>query len=200
VQSRTCNVRIVAATDVDLAAAVDAGDFRQDLFYSISVVPISLPPLRERAGDIPLLVEHFIRKHSPEANTLVSDISDEAMRKLLRYTWPGNIRQIEQVVRRALILSDGDTIQPDDLPLESPPDAAAQPSLTCNEQLPLEEVKTAMIEELERTYLDRVLRIHHGNVRHTARHAGLSERSISEKLKKYGLDRRTYEEPKAGTT
>jgi len=200
VHPRTSNVRIVAATHIDLAAATEAGDFRNDLFYRINVVPIALPPLRDRAGDIPLLVEHFIRKHSPKADPRVTDISDEAMRKLLRYAWPGNIRQLEHAIQRALILTDGDSVQPEDLPLDSAPQSDASPALACNEQLPLEEVKTALIQELEQTYLDRVLRIHRGNVRQTANHAGLSERSIYEKLKKYGLDRRTYKRPRAGKT
>jgi two-component system NtrC family response regulator len=198
VHARSCNVRITAATHIDLAAAVAAGDFRQDLFYRVNVVPISLPPLRERAGDIPLLVEHFIRKHASRSNSTVTDISSEAMRKLLRYPWPGNIRQLEHVIQRALILADGSVIEPDDLPLDASPGGQAVPTVVCNEQLPLEEVKTNLVEELERTYLDRVLRIHQGNVRKTARHAGLSERSIYEKLKKYDLDRRSYKPPRAG--
>jgi DNA-binding NtrC family response regulator len=198
VQPRSCNVRITAATHVDLAAAVAAGEFRQDLFYRINVVPIGLPPLRERAGDIPLLVEHFIRKHASKSNSTVTDISNEAMRKLLRYPWPGNIRQLEHVIQRALILADGSVIEPDDLPLDASPNGQAGPAVVCNEQLPLEEVKASVVEELERTYLDRVLRIHRGNVRQTARHAGLSERSIYEKLKKYGLDRRAYKPPRSG--
>jgi len=196
-ETRRADVRIVAATHVDLAEAVERGTFRQDLYYRINVVPIHLPPLRERLGDIPLLVEHFIRVHGPKINPRVQDISREAIRKLMRYPWPGNIRQLEHVIQRALVLGDGPTLQPDDIPLEDEADEAqeAPTQLVFNEQMPLEEIKEQLIEQLERAYLDRVLRIHAGNIRRTAEHAGLSERSIYEKLKKYQLDRRAYKSP-----
>jgi len=195
--TRRADVRIVAATHVDLAEAVENGTFRQDLYYRINVVPIHLPPLRERLGDVPLLVEHFIRMHGPKINPRVQDISREAIRKLMRYSWPGNIRQLEHVIQRALVLSEGPTLQPDDIPLEEGEQEAEQqaPAFSFNEQLPLDEIKDQMIEQLERAYLDRVLRLHSGNIRRTAEHAGLSERSIYEKLKKYELDRRAYKSP-----
>ena len=191
VETRKCNVRVVAATHVDLGEAVEHGDFRSDLYYRINVVPIALPPLRERVADIPLLVEHFIRSYAPRTNPRVQDISRDAMLTLLRHPWPGNIRQLEHVIQRALILADGPVILPEHLPLQQEPDRD-DGALPVNEQLPLDEVKTTAVERLERTYLDRVLRLHRGNIRHTAQHAGLSERSIYEKLKKYHLDRRDY--------
>jgi DNA-binding NtrC family response regulator len=192
VEPRACDVRILAATHVDLAAAADAGTFRRDLFYRINVVPIHLPPLRERAGDIPLLVEHFIRRHGPKINPAVQDISRPAMRQLLRYPWPGNVRQLEHVVQRALILADGDTLLPEHLPIgeEAPPADAAE--VRFNEQLPLDQVRDTLVEQLERAYLDKLLGLHQGSIRQTARHAGISERSVYEKLRKYNLDRRTY--------
>ena len=192
IENRSCNVRVIAATHVDLAEAVRQGEFRRDLFYRINVVPITLPPLRERVADVPLLVEHFIRRYAPRMNPDVQDIAPEAMHLLLRHPWPGNIRQLEHVIQRALILADGSTILPQHLPLDQhEQDDEASPFLV-NEQLPLDEVKGTLVERLERTYLDRVLRVYRGNVRRTARHAGLSERSIYEKLKRYQLDRRSY--------
>ncbi|MFP4056566.1 MAG: sigma-54-dependent transcriptional regulator [Candidatus Brocadiia bacterium] len=199
VEPRTCNVRILAATHADLAAAVAEGTFRRDLFYRINVVPIHLPALRERPTDIPLLVEHFVRRYGPKMNPAVEDLSQEAMRKLLRYSWPGNVRQLEHIIQRALILADGPTIEPHHLALDGSEEPDRRPALPCNEQLPLDEVKSNAIEQLERTYLQRVLRIHRGNVRRTARHAGLSERSIYEKLKRYHIDRRAYKHPQAGS-
>ena len=193
VETRTCNVRVITATHVDLAEAVERGEFRRDLYYRINVVPIVLPPLRERVADIPLLVEHFIHQYAPGMNPDVQDISREAMLVLLRQPWPGNIRQLEHVIQRALILADGPTILPEHLPLGTSDDQDGRDRFAVNEQLPLEEVKTTAIERIERTYLDRVLRIHRGNVRRTAEHAGLSERSIYEKLKRYQIDRRAYQ-------
>jgi len=198
VETHSCDVRVLAATHVDLAAAVEEGLFRHDLFYRINVVPISLPPLRQRPGDVPLLVEHFIRRHGPKINPGVSDISRDAMRKLVRYSWPGNIRQLEHVVQRALILTDGATIGPEHVPLDEMGDADPGETVPFNEHLPLSEVKDRVVDGLERAYLDKVLSLYRGNVRKTARHAGLSERSIYQKLKKYDLDRRSYKQPRTG--
>ena len=192
IETRTCSVRIVAATHIDLAEAIELGGFRRDLYYRINVVPIELPPLRERVADIPLLVEHFIRRHAPKMNPRVQDISREAMLLLLRHPWPGNIRQLEHVIQRALILTDGAAILPEHLPLDDSARPHDDDAFRVNEQLPLEGLKNDLIERLERTYLDKVLRLHHGNVRQTARHACLSERSIYEKLKRYQLDRKAY--------
>ena len=199
VENHHCDVRIIAATHVDLAAAAEQGTFRHDLFYRINVVPIALPPLRERVADIPLLVEHFLRRHGPKMNPSVHDISRDAMRKLLRHPWPGNIRQLEHVIQRALILTDGDTILPDHLPLDELDGAPDEHEIAFNDQLPLEEVRNGLVERLEYAYLDRALRLYRGNVRKTAHHAGLSERSVYEKLRKYGLDRRSYKETPKGT-
>jgi len=198
VETRTCNVRIIAATHVNLDAAVHEGVFRRDLFYRLNVVPIWLPPLRERLADIPLLVELFLRRYGPKMNPGVQDISRDAMRKLFRYSWPGNVRQLEHVVQRALILADEPVILPEHLPIEESEEPDDGDVVPCNEQLPLGEVKNSLVERLERCYLDKVLRLYRGNVRQTARHAGLSERSIYEKLKKYQIDRRSYKEPRAG--
>ena len=199
VETRTCDVRIIAATHVDLAEAVSQGTFRTDLFYRVNVVPIHLPPLRERMQDVPLLVEHFIRRHAPKMNPAVRDLSRDAMRKLMRHSWPGNIRQLEHVIQRALILGDGPAILPDHLPLDELQGPPQGDAFAFNEHLPLDEVKGHMVEGLERSYLDKVLRFYRGNVRKTAHHAGLSERSIYQKLKRYHIERRTYKQPASGT-
>ena len=191
-ETRRCNVRILAATHVDLEAAVERGDFRRDLFYRVNVVPVRLPPLRERATDIPLLVEHFIQLHGPTLNPRVESFAREAIRTLVRCPWPGNVRELEHVVQRALILADSAVILPEHLPTCSGRGISKEPPLPCNEMLPLGEVKQQLVERLERTYLDRVLRMHHGSVRQTAKHAGFSERSIHAKIKQYRLNRRAY--------
>lgn len=198
VETLRSDVRVLAATHVDLAAAVAQGTFRSDLFYRINVVPITLPPLRERAVDIPLLVEHFIRRFGPKINPAVRDISRPAMLKLLRYHWPGNIRQLEHVVQRALILANGETILPEHLPLDDDAQREDRAEFHFNEQLPLDEVRDRLVEQVERAYLDKALRLHGGSIRKTARHAGLSERSLYEKLKRYHLDRRAYKAPRQG--
>jgi len=198
VETLRCDVRILAASNVDLEAAADAGGFRRDLLYRINVVPILLPPLRDRVGDVPLLVEHFIRRHGPRINPAVRDIALPAMRKLLRYPWPGNVRQLEHAIQRALILADGDTLLPEHLPLGEAEEAAGGQELKFNEQLPLDELRSELVARLERAYLERVLRLHGGSIRKTARHAGLSERGVYDKLKKFGLDRKAFRPVRQG--
>ena len=194
VAPRHCNVRILAATHVDLEAAVERDEFRRDLYYRINVVPIHLPPLRERPGDIALLVREFIGRHGARLRPGIRDmdISREALLALGRYSWPGNVRQLEHVVQRALLVAAGSEILHGDLAIPRHEATDAEAPLRFNELLPLKEVKARLVERLERTYLDCVLRRCHGNVRETARHAGASERGIHGKLKRYGLDRRRY--------
>ena len=196
VETRRCNVRILAATHADLHDAVDRKEFRRDLFYRINVVPIRLPPLRERATDIPLLVEHFMRKHGPKMNPQVRDISPEALRQMVRYRWPGNVRELEHVIQRSLLLTDGETVLAESLPVARDGEADDAMAIPFNEDVPLDQVKAEVIARLERSYLDAALRRCRGNVRETARRAGFSERSIYDKLKKYGLDRRAYKSGK----
>lgn len=198
VETRQCDVRVIAATHVNLAEAVAQGTFRQDLFYRVNVVPIVLPPLRERAADIPLLVEHFMRRYGPTLNPAVRDVSRPAMRKLLRHSWPGNIRQLDHVIQRALILAEGDALLPEHLALDDGEPAPAAPEFDFNDQLSLDELRERLVERLERSYLERALQRHQGSIRKTAQQAGLSERSVYEKLKKYQLDRRTYKVTRQG--
>jgi transcriptional regulator with GAF, ATPase, and Fis domain len=112
------DVRLVAATNKNLAEEVDQGRFREDLYYRVNVVTILLPPLRERRGDIPLLASHALSKFGHLAEGRVKEISREAMEVLLDYSWPGNVRQLESAIERAILLCEGNTIMPRDLPAE----------------------------------------------------------------------------------
>jgi DNA-binding NtrC family response regulator len=116
VQELQVDVRIIAATNVDLRQLVREGKFREDLFYRLNVITIDLPPLRERKEDIPLLVEHFVRKYSDENEKPIRHITPEALRLLVNYTWPGNVRELENVIERAVVLSSDTEIVPDLLP------------------------------------------------------------------------------------
>ena len=110
------DVRLIAATNRDLAQAVKEGIFREDLYYRLNVIPILLPDLKDRAEDIPLLVTHFLMKYAKEADPPIESISKEAMRLLLEYDWPGNVRELENVIERAVILGHGPQLLPEDLP------------------------------------------------------------------------------------
>jgi len=117
------NVRIVAATNINFEQAIEAGKFRQDLYYRLNVIPITLPPLRERKSDIPLLTRHFLQKFTQETNKLVKGFTPEAEKALLQYNWPGNVRELQNLIERLVVLSRHDFISLDDLNLrqESPP-------------------------------------------------------------------------------
>lgn len=110
------NIRILAATNVNLEEAVRNGRFREDLYYRLNVIPIHVPPLRERTGDIPLLIEHFLKKFCELKRHAPLDISDKAMEYLMAYSWPGNVRELENIMERLVILADGPTITVEDLP------------------------------------------------------------------------------------
>src|SRR5213079_2741165 len=112
------DVRLLLATNEDLATSFAVGRFRQDLFYRISFVPIHLPPLRERIGDVPLLAQHFLKRFSGENTKPVSEIDDATMTILQSHAWPGNIRELENVIERGVILARGDVLMPGDLPPE----------------------------------------------------------------------------------
>jgi two-component system response regulator PilR (NtrC family) len=172
------DVRIIAATNHDLERAVREGRFREDLYYRLSVIPIVLPPLRERRTDIPLLVEHFLRKYSE--GRPARPMNDEALKTLMAYDWPGNVRQLESVIERALLLSEGETIGPNDLPatVRARLGSAADP-------IGLDIPDTGIdIEAVERSLIVKALEKAQGNVTRAARLLGLTRRTLQYRLEK----------------
>src|SRR5262249_16519640 len=119
------DIRVIAATNRDLPRAVAAGTFREDLFFRLHVIPLTLPPLRERRGDIPRLAELFVQKHSLKLKRLGMRLAPEALESLRLYDWPGNVRELENVIERAVVLSSGALIQPEDLALPAPENSQA---------------------------------------------------------------------------
>ncbi len=115
------DVRIIAATNRDLQKAVAEGHFREDLFYRLNVIPIHLPPLRDRLEDMPLLVEHFLEQLGAEMNKQVDSVSAEAMGLLMAHTWPGNVRELRNILERAMVVASGRVIEATDLGLQRPP-------------------------------------------------------------------------------
>jgi DNA-binding NtrC family response regulator len=170
------DVRIVAATNYDLERAVKDGRFREDLFYRLNVIPIVLPPLRDRRTDIPLLVDHFLAKH---AGGRPRGVSEEALKILMAYDWPGNVRELESVVERALLLGESDRILPEDLP------AAVRARLTSGRGLDLDIPDSGIdLEAVERALILRALEKADGNVSRAARLLGLSRRTLQYRLEK----------------
>ena len=118
---RHIDVRVIAATNQDLRAALEQGTFREDLYYRLNVVPINIPPLRERKQDIPFLAAHFVKKLAPDSGGRVESITDAAVEKLLSYHWPGNVRELENVIERSLVMCAGTQLDAADIKLESAP-------------------------------------------------------------------------------
>ncbi len=167
------DVRIIAATNKDLKKLVDEGKFREDLYYRLAVFPIKLPPLRERREDIPLLIENYFRKRG-----VVAKVSDEAMEMLMDYDYPGNVRELENILERALILAGMKTITPEHLPdleVSRVEESVPEPGETT-------------LEELEKKMLLAALEKAGGNKSKAARMLGITRRMIYTRLKKYGIE------------
>ena len=181
----TVDARVIAATNRDLPAMVKAGTFREDLFYRISVIPIELPPLREKREDIPELVAHFTRKYCAQAGRSLS-VSPRAMELLERYSWPGNVRELEHTIERAVALERTEQIQPERLPEQitnySPARVAGALDLP-DGGLNL----TAHLDQLEKTYLLEALRRTGGNQTRAAELLQLPVRSLRHLLDKHGI-------------
>ncbi|MBL8070983.1 MAG: sigma-54-dependent Fis family transcriptional regulator [Nitrospira sp.] len=169
------DVRIIAATNKDLAESVKAGTFRHDLYYRVSVVPLALPPLRERKDDIPLLAQHFLKQSAKRSNKDVRGFTPAAMHRLMVYPWPGNVRELENAVEKAVVMSRQDMVLPEFLPT-----AGATSDIGLK---PLTEAK----EDFERTYLRNVLQMTGGNISRAAQFAGRYRADFYKMLKKYGL-------------
>jgi two-component system response regulator GlrR len=169
------DVRIIAATNKDLGEAVKQGTFRNDLYYRISVVPLFIPPLRDRRDDIPLLAQHFLKLSVKRANKDVKGFTPAALNRLMANPWPGNVRELENVVEKAVVMSRQDMLTPDLLPAVG---VSHETSLK-----PLTEAK----EEFERTYLKNVLQLTGGNISRAAQFAGRYRADFYKMLRKYGL-------------
>jgi DNA-binding NtrC family response regulator len=171
------DVRIVAATNRDLKKAVEDGQFREDLFYRLNVIPISLPPLRDRREDIPLLVEHFLEMLGAEMSKRIDRVSPEAMRLLMAHCWPGNVRELRNVLERGMVVATGTVIQAADLGL-----LPTAPVLAGHEG-------PVSLEEVERRHISGVLHGTSGNVSQAARILGIDRATLYNKMRKYQLRR-----------
>ena len=178
------DVRFIATTNKDLHAEVERGAFRRDLFYRLSVMPVSIPPLRERASDIPLLAAHFLDVSARRSKKAVRAIDGPAMQALCRYAWPGNVRELENVIERAVIVAKGDTITDVERFL-----AGETARSRVDLSLPFRDAKARVVEEFERAYVAGVLEREGGKLTAAAKHADMDPKNFHEKLTRYGLRR-----------
>jgi two-component system nitrogen regulation response regulator NtrX len=177
------DVRVLAASNQNLAELIGQGRFREDLFYRLSVIPIEVPPLRQRPEDIPLLVEHFIHLFSGENAKRPKAISVEALAYFLVYEWPGNVRELRNMVERLVIMTPGDVIGPEALPAPLRPRDAAQAPEDSQRERTLKEARDAF----ERTYILAELRARDWNMTRTAEKLGIERSHLYRKLKAYGI-------------
>lgn len=168
--------RLICATNRDLELAVKEGRFREDLYYRLNVFSISIPPLRERRSDIPLLCNYYLKKLADSMNKSITGISPDAMDKLKQYDWPGNVRELRNAVERSVVVAKGSTITVDDLPI---PRAAKA------------KVKDHSLEAMERAHIEDILRQMEWNITRSAEKLGIDRATLYHKIKKYGLQKQT---------
>jgi two-component system, NtrC family, response regulator AtoC len=189
VKDLSVDVQVVASTNRNLEVAVQEGKFREDLYYRLSVVPIVIPPLRERKEDIPLLVGHFIERYNVRFRKNVKGISPEGMSLMMNYSWPGNIRELKNAVERAMILEDEDMIEVSHLPIRISDPTAGQPlSSTAGDYLIKLPREGAGLEDIEKQLIQQALELAHGNKTKASKLLKLSRDTLRYKVKKYGLE------------
>jgi len=173
------DVRIIAATNRDLQETVKAGTFREDLFYRLSVVPITLPPLRRRRDDIPLLANHFLSKYNKKRGKNIKAISDRAMKALVEYDWPGNVRELENAIERAVVLTEDDMIKPSDL---------LYYGLTVQTPSKSDAGQAQRLIDVEKEHIARTLKMFNGHKGKAAESLGIDRKTLREKLKRYAME------------
>ncbi len=179
-ETLTVDVRVVAATNRDLKQAVANGTFREDLYYRLNVVQIDVPPLRARKSDIPLLARHFLRKYAEQADREIHGFTEEALRAMTAYSWPGNVRELENAVERAVVLSEGSEIGPEELP-------SAATSKSDSGELGLL-IPGVTMAELERMAIEKTLAAVGGSTAKAAEILGISRRKIQYRLREWSGD------------
>jgi two-component system response regulator AtoC len=176
------DVRVLAATNVDLRAALEQGTFREDLYYRLNVLPINIPALRERKEDIPFLADHFVKKLSKDVGGRIEGISETAIQKLMQYHWPGNVRELENVIERSMVLSPGPVLEADDIKMDLAPrrNHAAIDTQFLPEGMTLDEFEQSIIREA----LNRA----NGNKSQAARLLGLTRNALRYRLSQMGIE------------
>lgn len=183
-KTRKADVRIISATNSIIEEAVREGRFRRDLFFRLNIIPLRLPPLRDRREDIPLLAEHFLIKYAAEFKKKITQFSPAAMRNLKLYDWPGNARELEYIIQRAIVLAEYPIIDEIDVPVSDPDAGNAQESF--------QEAKAKVVRDFEKTYIHRLLLTNNGNITKAALIARKNRRAFWQLIRKHGIDARQF--------
>jgi DNA-binding NtrC family response regulator len=174
-EPRTTEARVIAATHRPLESMVEAGDFREDLFFRLRVIEVHVPPIRDRRGDIPLLVHHLLDRANRELGRAVTTIPPEVMAELVAHSWPGNVRELENALTRAVVMAKGPAITSEGLHLKSDADATVG------------DFEEGSLEEIEAAHIQRTLMRAAGNKSATARQLGISRPRLDRMIERYGL-------------
>ena len=189
------DTRIVAATNRNLELMSKQGDFREDLFFRLNVFPIHLPPLRERLEDIPLLAEHFLHRHAELAAGRVKFLAPTVITDMMNYNWRGNIRELENLVKRAIIKTSGETIMEMELPTnDNQPNTAKDAAAEVDLNTPYKDYIGAIVRDAEEKYLVRMLRLYKGNINQIAKLMDIDRKTVYRKMAEYSIDPTTFRE------
>ncbi|MBU2647674.1 sigma-54 dependent transcriptional regulator [bacterium] len=201
------DIRLIAATNMNLSDLVKTGEFRKDLYYRLNVFPIAVPSLKDRSNDIPLLVDGIIQKINKVNNKTIKGIHASAMEILKHYDWPGNIRELENLLERAHILETSDTLTPDSFPreiistasttLRNPSKTASAETLMPDSPMTLADMRRQAADQAEYAYLQQLLARHQGKIALSAEEAGISTRQLNKLLHKHGIQKEGYKQKKS---
>ena len=186
------NARVIVATNADLKEMCDAGIFRKDLYYRLQVFPIEIPPLSARIEDLPFLLEVFLNRLNKEFPKNIHSVHPHVIEALMTYKWPGNIRELENLMERAYILESSSVLTPQSFPVELFKSDDLTARLPVNFQIPLAEARNRAIDDFERQYLKDLMARNQGKVNKSAQEAGISTRQLHKLMTKYGIRKEEY--------
>ena len=186
------NVRVIAATNVDLIELCEKGEFRLDLFYRLNVFPIEIPPLRQRLEDLSYFVEFFLKRLNQFHQKEIDGVSPQVIDALIQYEWPGNIRELENLIERAYILETSNILSPESFPTDLFEDTDGVTYLNVDTSLPLAQVRKKAIENIERNYLKEILTKNKGIINVSAKDTGVSVRQFHKLMSRYGLQKKDF--------
>jgi DNA-binding NtrC family response regulator len=190
------NVRVIAATNASLKEMAESGLFRKDLFYRLNVFPIEVPPLRARREDIPFFVAGFLEKLNKFQSKSIHDVHPQVLEALQRYSWPGNIRELENLVERAYILEKSAMLTPDSFPGELFECSPGSAEIQVDAALRLADVRRIGIAQIERRYIQQLLSRNQGRINQSAAEAAVTTRQLHKLMKKYGLRKEEFKQPR----
>ncbi|MBN2283761.1 MAG: sigma-54-dependent Fis family transcriptional regulator [Deltaproteobacteria bacterium] len=186
------DVRVIAATNTDLKYMTDVGQFRRDLYYRLNVFPIEIPPLRERPEDIPLFIDIFLKKLNKFSTKEIYGVHPDVIKAFRKYSWPGNIRELQNLIERAYIIEESSVLTPESFPSELFADDLCVGGVMVDTSLTLRELRQSGIEQLERLYVKDLLREKKGSIKDTAAAAGITTRHLFKLMKKYDLHKEDF--------